>query len=499
MANNVYPLASDNWSNVANWYSNGVAYGMLPQVDDAVYMNNCSLNVDMNINVASISALACSPAIQTIYNNVISLTHSGSVVHYVTATFTNINIQSSSPSNIYLVVNGDLNYSSYDRNYTINSNITLNGSITGTYRYHSGGDVYYGIINSIINGNVSASMDVGAYNCVINNGTVTGGTTPISYGAYNCVLNNCQMHAGACAGAYWDSASTNLTVTGDLVSPSILNAGNQCVVINGNVSVSGSTMSLTGAGRFYINGSITGGATAVSSTVGGVDVTGAGAELHVNGSITGGTATNCIAVSLRTAANKVFVNGTCTGGSNINNTPAILAQFASQTIDVTHVTAGAYPAISLTALCTCIIRGNETYVAGICPASGLATQVWQVDNTANQTVVQQAVNGSNRTFATSGAASWFPAPNNVKIGIVYGNDGEITGTCSVPPVEQVGVGVLVGQTVGTAIFTATNAEDIATAVWNTLDRATNAGAVKLRKGVTEELLGTMLAAFHSQT
>lgn len=46
-----------------------------------------------------------------------------------------------------------------------------------------------------------------------------------------------------------------------------------------------------------------------------------------------------------------------------------------------------------------------------------------------------------------------PATSDVRAGTVYGPDDELTGTCAVPPVGSVALGVPVGATTGTAALT----------------------------------------------
>jgi hypothetical protein len=65
----------------------------------------------------------------------------------------------------------------------------------------------------------------------------------------------------------------------------------------------------------------------------------------------------------------------------------------------------------------------------------------------------------NKTLYSSGVPLGNPNINNVKIGVVYGGNNELTGNMNVPPAESVTAGVFVGNTVGTATL---NAEEM----WN---------------------------------
>lgn len=108
-----------------------------------------------------------------------------------------------------------------------------------------------------------------------------------------------------------------------------------------------------------------------------------------------------------------------------------------------------------------------------------------------------------RPLYTADSVGGNPAVNNVRSGTVYGPSNELTGTCAVPPVGSVALGVPVDNTTGTAAITAAtirsavglasanldtqlaaipttaapSASSIAAAVWSAVTRTITGGTV----------------------
>ena len=334
------------------------------------------------------------------------------------------------------------------------NNCTVYGTVYGGQSGGGGTSDCKGAYNCIIYGDVyggiaAGNNTYGAANCIIYGNVYSLIST--TYGAYNCqIIGQVKGTNGGSYGAYYDSlySLSSTVITGDQTSQG---TGTGALIyfatgivgsytINGNIygSTTASAISVVqnaSATKIYINGGVGVAAygVAVSATQGIVDNISIG-EIHVTNNISGGYNPNTIAVSLRTAAGKLYCSGTMTGGTNATNSPAVLVSIAGTTVDCVNITTGlvgvsnGYPAIVATALFNCYIRGNQTYVNGIDPAFGLVNQVWNVDPSASMIITMQDTSNANRAFSSGAIAANYPATNVVLAGVTYGVGSIYTGT-----------------------------------------------------------------------
>ena len=476
-----YAIANGNWSSVSTW-DGGVS---IPSAGDNVYANNKTVTIDQDVTVASINTLAASPAvaggqftISTAHTITANIYHGG-------PSSQNCFVSTAANNTIVHIIGNVYNQATSSNTgfgtYAAIINCTVTGNVFGGTVGSNGGQCVIGAYGCIIYGDVTGGVisnccSPGAYNSIIYGNVYCGTVANASYGAWNCQIIGHVIGNGAYIGAYYDNSYSlsSTAITGDQtangtgVGTLIVNAGNKNLTLAGNVygSQGSSAMTVlqnTSSGSWTITGNVIMYGVSILSTIGLIDNVGTG-SLYVNGNLTGGTAANCIAASLRTTTGKIYVLGTTTGGSNLTNSPAILAQYAGQTVDVVNIISGNYPALIMTGLCTCNIHGNITFVNGVCPFFGVYTQVWHCDNTASQTIDMQDIAGYDRYFSTSGGGQ--PVASDVRYGVIYGNNSELTGTCIVPSAAYVGLGVLVDNTVGTLVYA--TAASCAQAVWDYL-------------------------------
>ena len=360
-------------------------------------------------------------------------------------------LTSAASNNTIVTVNGNATAGASTLDYGTVQNVTLNGNATGSSHYLSFGQ--FGAYNSIVNNGVitggSILLGAGAYNCVLNNCTITNPSN--GYGAINCQLVGCTIIGGLGFNSvvFYNAsyALSSTVISGDITAQGVgTNALVTFSVLTGSYTINGNVYGSNGGSammvinnispaKIYINGGIgvIAYGVAIGTTTGIVNNTNNG-EIHVTNNISGGYNANCIGVSMATAAGKLYCSGTMTGGTNATNSPAVLVSIAGTTVDCVNLTTGlvgissGYPAIVATALFNCYMRGIQTFVNGVDPAFGLVNQVWNVDPTASQTIVMQDTSNANRAFSSVAIAANYPATNVVLAGVTYGVGSIYTGT-----------------------------------------------------------------------
>ena len=323
------------------------------------------------------------------------------------------------------------------------------------------------------------------------------------------------------------SGSGTLTINGDVTFNVSSPTG-----VNGFFSISGS------ASKMIINGNVTGSNTGVANsnnicmqgsncellingnlTAGGFAhsygmillYNATGQKLTVTGNITGGSVSGSYAVYAYTAsmASKIYCNGTVYGGSNSSAYAIYLANIIA-IVDVTNVACGSGGGVAIYsggAQPSWVIRGNETYMNGVCPVYSVVNQVWKVDPSAAQIFTLQDVNNTNITFNNSFVSSNQASPSDVRYGVAYGPSSVLVGTAYIPPASSVGYGVLVDNTVGSAVITGAQMTSFLTPiakttdipamitpgqVWDGLDIASGTGATRLKNCATVATTGDQI-------
>jgi hypothetical protein len=301
------------------------------------------------------------------------------------------------------------------------------------------------------------------------------------------------------AGVYINSSAT-VEITGQLDGGTggakrALQVGtsgvNATVIINGNV-LGGTTSNCLGiliqasSCTFQITGNVTGGigqnAEAIQSTTSpvititgnvtagarhGVFITGVSPSVTVVGNATAGNATNNIAVYCSGASAIITITGNVIGAAGTN---AVYAAGATSFIDVVgNATAGGTSGHAIRSDATSAGFGVRFSGETTDTQSGVRaiyTRFFRVVSTAPSGVVRYA---NDASFPTGGTVSrvspdnvtGMPATNNVRSGLTYGYNDELSGTLAMPNSGSVALGVPVDDTTGVAVLTQE-------AIWNYL-------------------------------
>lgn len=152
----------------------------------------------------------------------------------------------------------------------------------------------------------------------------------------------------------------------------------------------------------------------------------------------------------------INVIGNVTSYSTFTNT--LVRVVDGGTVRVTgNITGPNNRSFTITSTSSLLLSGNLICVNERWPVS--VTNFQLISNSPNSITFQTENPAINRTLYSSGVPLGNPVVGNVKKGTVYGGNNELTGTMNVPPPGSVTAGVLVDNTVGTAII---NAEEM----WN---------------------------------
>jgi hypothetical protein len=326
---------------------------------------------------------------------------------------------------------------------------------------------------------------------------------------------------------------------------SLSHAGSGTLTVNGDVifnvsapSGVGGHISFGGASKIIINGNVIGSNTGVANSC-NIGMQGTNCELLINGNLTaGGFAHNYGMIMLYNATNqkltvtgnitggsvansyaaytysasmvsKIYCNGTVYGGSN-STAYALMLSNAIAIVDVTNVACGSGGGVAIysgAAQPSWIIRGNETYMNGICPVYSVINQVWKVDSSSSQIFILQDVNNTNITFNNSFVSSNQASPSDVRHGVSYGPSSVLVGTAYIPSSSSVAYGVPIDNTVGSAVITGTQMTSFLTPiakttdipamitpgqVWDGLDIASGTGATRLKNCATVATTGDQI-------
>lgn len=303
---------------------------------------------------------------------------------------------------------------------------------------------------SIRNGsttNVTAGGTLNIQNGVTLTATAANGFVNLFYASGNYLISTANLVAGQSATLVGNVISSN----GGNGSGPLLHSGAGTLNVVGNILGSignnSSPSVLSGAGVLNITGIVYGGTTNPAST--GLHVTGTG-TVNVTGSAIG------------PAGPGILLSGLGT----VNHVGAVLAGSSpgiSQTSAGTLIVNGTLTASNSSAAVTATNVNGLTVLSGpfIVASNGVHAVYavnWKWLNTNPPPTYYQIRSANNavvRPLYTADSVGGNPVASNVRSGIVYGPNSELTGTCAVPPAESVGVGVPVDATTGTAAVTAT--------------------------------------------
>lgn len=418
-------------------------------------------------------------------------------------------------ANILASVNGPFNEGSTwvggvvptigDNAYLNNKTISIDGNITCDLISNKadGGATVGGILTLAIDGvTITANLESASVDLL----TVTSDVDLTVVGnLYGGTTNSIQA-------IFWNSPGT-LTVTGTIVagtggtSASALLISHAASVVNviGDVTGSSTTavppISLTSTGTLNITGNLVGGSFAAAEAV----ETTSNGFVNITGNVSGGSATTTYGLNVA-GASTVVINGNVTGGSATSAYGVINALGGTVTINgnvtggMTSSTYGAQNASSGTLNINGTSTGSESGGAGVQNSStgtvnikrakgnswgptGTATAVGYGvlnNNVAGVVIVEEVEYGPNGMIPTLGitffkdtitnkcitkTASGFktlsdptdtdnlvPNEEDVRDGVSYAG-GVKTGSLKVPISSAVAAGVLIDDTVGSAVIT----------------------------------------------
>jgi hypothetical protein len=523
---NRWAVATGNWSSTATW-NNGAVLG-IPTGSDDVFISGSgfTVTIDQDINVLSL-------------NNRPSGSGAGAIAaggNFTVVTSRNIKADLNTIGGATTV--GLMSISG--TGITVNITGSLSGSNT------SNTIVSLGVVSSNIN--ISGSYIIGGSNgsqgCVhINVGGIIGNNITISA--------NTIIGGTAGFGILFGTVGTgnNIRIIGDLyggsagVAVSIAPTSPFTASIIGNsfntLGASGLTISSTGLGTVTMTGSINGGlgslwhgasmtannltfnftgsingagaggsdargiaytsngtnstlniAGSVNGGAGGTAIRNEGvATINATGSATGGSvaASNGI---LNTGTAIVNISGSATGGGT--STSFGVSNTSTGTVRVTTAVASLFAA----GLNNTLATGTGSFESAIYASNG--TQPWsgfcKLRSGSNNFITTATDTGGTKTLVDPNNALFgLPAASDVRLGTSY-NFGANTGTCAIPSASQVAVGIVVDNTVGTAVLTAAS---VASSVWNTQTTAiTVSGSIgdRFKNSATVSSTGDQIAA-----
>lgn len=457
-----------NISNGSIPISSVISYGLI---------SNAPGTININGNLVALSAAAgtmCQGYSSPVYNqstsnitingNVYGANCTTGIVNASTGTIiVNGNILGGS-SNAYTVGSGAgiLNVTNGIINIGhINNNYIVEGGIRGNYEGSPGIYNSNGIVT--IYGNIIGSNnDVQGYGVRNMNGFIN-------------IIGN-QVVKGSASNIRNETGIVN--ITGDIYGSLSTNFPSNSHFID-NYGISGSV---------NITGNIIMQNIPKSATSGIIHNTNAGV-ITITGNVIGGSALNCIAISNAGTGN-IIVTGNVTGGSALNSFGVYST--TNGLIDIAgNVIANASSAIySLGLSARNLIRN---YITNFNKVNAVCAVNIEVSETAGQVLVmQELVNGTDRSFSTTNVAGGLPQVTDVRYGTLYGPINEYTGRCKVPTPDKVLLGNDVDNTVGTLLM---SPEDF----WNFAQQYITAGiGARLKNCATVETVGEQIVSLNQQ-
>jgi hypothetical protein len=440
---NRWPISDGNWSSAAIWSGS-----LIPTSADDVFLNNRTVTLDQTITVRSIQ------------NNSTTGVTAGGLLNIfsdynITVTPTGLN------SGGATVTGGFIKY--------YNS-----GSITVTSTFLQTRNTLENVNNGTINiiGEIRFPSTIGSCRTVTNSSTgtiiVTGSiTSPAATTSLNYAIQN--------------SSSGSIFISGSIVGGSngagpygINNASTGTVTVIGNVTGgtkpdAGSTSTAYGihnasAGIVTVTGSVRGGPVGVGANTNPVGIFNASiGTILVSGSVSAGTGSGAIGVA-STSAGTIIIQGPIS--SSINN----VGVSSTSTTAVNLFTGPFYNTGSY----------NAVYAYRM-----------QVFDRPTQYTFGTETDGVTKTLTTVESIVGAPSASNVRNGVTYGLNGNLTGSLKMPDPTTVKQGVLTDNTTGSAILTA---EDMFGVLTQNITTSGSIGTV-LTGASTVQTVGATISAF----
>lgn len=355
---------------------------------------------------------------------------------------------------------------------------TVNGGVAGgTFNLTNGSNLTTTASTGVIVGSLTNPLTfaLASPNSATFNGNIIDVATVTGYGAINMngtgtltLTGNYAIGAGGAANRRIITVNSAgiLNIIGNLTNSGVVSANINNVI----QSLAAATINVTG--------NVTGGGNSVITFNNATISASSGGNVTITGNVNAGTG-----IAIGIASGTLTVIGDIIGSTTA---PAIQNLTTATTIDIAgSVTAG---------------TGNNAILGlGLVKVSGLLinTNNFQavyapritIEPTTTSITFQRIGGGTQIMYVGSSTAFNLPAINNVRSGTVYGQSNEFTGTMIVQTPENVLLGTLVDNTVGTLIMTPDN-------LVQELGTNTRPIAVRLQNSATVNTTGTQLASFN---
>jgi hypothetical protein len=425
---NRWPISSGNWSNFAIWSGS-----IIPTASDDVYANNQTVTIDQNITVTSLR---------------------NSATTGVTA------------GGRFVIVD----------NYTINAS-TIVGSVVGTVNPCL---AYTGSNGCTINGTIAAGAGSTVTTLELSG---NGGTINISGSLPNTTGAN-QFNIGVTRSNQIINFTGSITATALDNRNRVFNitAGPNTYNILGNITSSGcNVFACNGA---IVNINITGSMLSTNSGLGTyvVNTPGAGSTINLTGSITGLFLTT-------TALHTTRITGTVSAVPYLSS--AAISDTSAGILYVNGPVSSSTAAVAVQSTNTTATNLFTGPLYNTGSFNAVYAYRMQLFEGVRQWTFDTEVAGVTKTLTTIESTTGAPSGSNVREGVSYWLNGNLTGSLKMPDPTTVRLGVVTGNTTGSAIFTAEDMFNVLTQNITTPDSIGNL----LKNASTVQTIGETISSF----
>lgn len=327
---------------------------------------------------------------------------------------------------------------------TTRSGLTSGGTfiMSGGFNITATGLGLSGMMQTVLtysgNSNITISANINGAGIGNQPGVVISGSTPVVNIVGNCFGGS----STSCHGVLVSGESATVNITGNCRAGFGLSAGAAVTGTNGVLNVTGNAFGADNTGGSPSSGIIASGSNATINLTGnataglfagsyGVDTTGSFTIVNITGNATASSTASTHGVRSTGAFSMVNIIGSATANSNLSH--GIVCSATAR--GVVFQGSMADSPSGAVAVYSRIFRMSATN-------SGV-TQYANTVGFPNGTLVSRV--SPNNTTGT-------PNPIDVRRGVSYGYNNEVTGTLAVPPAQAVKYGTPVGATVGSGEF-----------------------------------------------
>ena len=441
---NVYAIASGNWSSGSIWNT-----GTVPTTADDVFANTFTVQVDGTFTVLSVRNTAAAPIVAGGFFNLInssSLTCTATQGIFVGAASTPV-VQFAGGTGTEATLRATLPA-------TLPNIVGYVGIVhSGTGRLNIIGDISFNA--GLSTRTYVSSTSTGTLNIVGNISTTTGG---------GAASNQCILMSG---GFLFINGNVS---GGGTASGHMIIGGTSIIEITGNV-IASNVAHISQGSSITVIGSIT-------NTGTGIAINAVAAAVSVTGTIT----CNNTGSGVVTTTGTVNVGGSITitgSGVGVSSTTGGITVGGNITASTS---ANGVTSTSALVRCSGLLFNTNNFQAVYAPRI-------TIEPTTTSITFQKIDGGTQIMYIGSATSFNLPATNDVRLGTVYGQSNEFTGSMVVQTPENVLLGTLVDNTVGTLIMTPDN-------LVQELGTSTRPIAVRLQNSSTVDTTGNQMASYN---